>query len=212
MPDNCKVILIIANGRAPGNKLLNKLATEADIIVACDGGANICYKNNIAPDFIVGDLDSINSKLKSFFRSAEIIYRPDQNENDLYKTLIFCKTLKPKKVLATAIFGKRPDHSFSNLFTLQSADFSFDLEFYDDYGITKIIKKDLTLNLSVGQTVSLISFLPVFGVTLSGFKYPLTNKNFPEGFNGTSNEIAKSQAKITVKKGTLIAFILNADN
>ncbi len=57
MQNNSNVILIIANGRAPGNKLLNILATEADIIIACDGGANICYKNNIAPDFIVGDLD-----------------------------------------------------------------------------------------------------------------------------------------------------------
>ncbi|MFC2088687.1 thiamine diphosphokinase [Calditrichota bacterium] len=207
-----KSVLIIANGPPPQDKLLNKLVVDADIIIAADGGANTCYKKNINPDFIIGDLDSIKSDVKSHFSKAEIIYRPNQNKDDFYKTLTFCDTLNPEKVIATAVLGMRFDHSLSNLFSLQSGSFNFQIELYDDYGITAIIKKERMLNLQVGQTISLTSFLPVFGITLTGFKYLLNNKDFPQGFNGLSNEMTESPAQIRVKKGSLISYILHAND
>lgn len=207
-----KSILIIANGQPPQDKLLNKLVADADLIIAADGGANTCFDKNIKPGFIVGDLDSIIPGVKSHFSQAEIIFCPDQNEDDFYKTLTFCKSLNPKKVIATAVLGQRFDHSLSNLFSLQSGDFNFQIELYDDYGITSIIKSEETFNIPIGTTISLMSFLPVFGITLTGFKYPLNNKDFPKGFNGLSNETTKSTAQIKIKKGSLISYVLHANN
>ena len=207
MNNNCNSILIIANGQAPKKHLLQNLTKKANCIIAADGGSNICYSHNIYPDYIIGDFDSIDNKLKKHFRDAEFIYRPDQDEHDLLKALKFCETLKPKTVVVTATFGKRIDHTLSNLFILQKQKFKFSIEFIADYGKVFIITKKSNLKLPISHPISLISFAPVFGITLKGFKYPLNNKNFPKGFNGVSNEISEIHSAISVTKGSLIAFI-----
>ena len=204
-----KTILIIANGDPPGDIILNQLVVKSDVIIASDGGSNICHQNNIYPHFIIGDLDSIEARLFSFFKDAEVIQLIDQETHDLAKAIGFAKTLKPRLILITAAFGKRLDHSLANLLLLQNEFKNVPLEFYDDYGQLSIITSHHQLKLSVGQTVSLFSFLPVFGLSLSGFKYPLQNKDFPSGFNGLSNVITSAAAQISIKKGFLYLYITN---
>jgi len=202
-----KSVLIIANGKATKKKLLQKLVNKSDCIIAADGGANICFQNNITPDYVIGDFDSIDINLKSHFKTTEFIYKPNQEEHDLLKALKFCKTLKPQKVICTVVFGKRIDHTFSNLFILQNQNFKFELEFIDDYAKVFIINNKHKFNLSPNNPISFLSYTPVFGVTLKGFKYNLNKKDFPDGFNGVSNEIAETPASISVKKGSLIAIV-----
>jgi len=202
-----KSILIIANGQAPKNQLLHNLVNESDCIIAADGGANICFQNNIKPDYVVGDFDSIDENLKSYFKTSEFIYKPNQEKNDLLKTLEFSETLNPKKVICTAVFGKRIDHTLSNVFVLQNQNFKFELEFIDDYTKIFIINKKYEFILPPNYLISLLSYNPIFGVTLKGFKYNLSQKDFPDGFNGVSNKIAETPASISVKKGSLIAIV-----
>jgi thiamine pyrophosphokinase len=204
-----KTILIIANGEQPGETILKKLVEKSDIIIASDGGSNICQQNNIYPHFIIGDLDSIDSRLFSFFKDAEVIQLIDQETHDLDKAIGFAKTLKPGLILITAAFGKRLDHSLANLLLLQKEFENIPLEFYDDYGQLSIITYNHQLKLSIGQTVSLFSFLPVYGLSLTGFKYSLENKDFPSGFNGLSNVITSASAQISIKKGSLYLYITN---
>ncbi len=200
-------ILIIANGKAPKKQLLQKLVKESDCIIAADGGSNICFKNNIYPDYVIGDFDSINRKLKLHFKNSEFIYRPEQDEHDLLKSLRFCETLKPQKVVTTAVFGKRIDHTLSNMFILQKQKFNFATEFTDNYGKVFIINKKQELRYPQKHPISFLSYTPVFGVTLKGFKYEILDKDFPNGFNGVSNEFAESLTSVAIKKGTLIAII-----
>jgi thiamine pyrophosphokinase len=204
-----KTILIIANGEQPRETILKKLVEKSDVIIASDGGSNICHQNNIYPHFIIGDLDSIDSRLFSFFKDTEVIQLIDQETHDLDKALGFAKTLKPRLILITAAFGKRLDHSLANLLLLQKEFKNLPLEFYDDYGILSIITNHRQLKLSVGQTVSLFSFLPIFGLSLTGFKYPVQNKDFPSGFTGLSNIVTSATVQISIKKGFLYLYICN---
>jgi thiamine pyrophosphokinase len=204
-----KTILIIANGDPPRDVLLKKLVEKSDVIIASDGGSNICYQNNIYPHFIIGDLDSIETRLFSIFKDAEVIQLIDQETHDLNKAIGFAKTLKPRLILITAAFGKRLDHSLANLLLLQNEFKNVPLEFYDDYGQLSIITNNRQLKLSVGQTVSLFGLLPVYGLSLSGFRYPLKSRNFPSGFNGLSNVITSADAQISIKKGFLYLYITN---
>jgi thiamine pyrophosphokinase len=205
--ESIKSVLIVANGKSPKKQLLQKLVNNSDCIIAADGGANICFKNNIYPDYVIGDFDSIDKNLKTHFKNSEFIYKPQQDEHDLLKALKFCETLKPKKVIATAVFGKRIDHEFSNLFILQNRKFSFELEFIDDYTKIFIINNEFEFNLSKNHAISFLSYKPVFGITLKGFKYNLKNKDYPAGFNGASNEIAKKPSVVKLKNGSLIAIV-----
>lgn len=202
-----KVILIIANGKAPKKQLLQSLVKESDCIIAADGGANICFKNNINPDYIVGDFDSITNKVKNHFKNSEFIHRPDQDDHDLLKALKFCQTLNPLKVVVAAVFGKRIDHILSNLFILQNQDFKFKLEFIDDYVKVVLIRKSHIFHLPAKHPISFLSYKAVFGVTLTGFKYNLNNRDFPKGFNGVSNEVVENPASVSVKNGTLISIV-----
>jgi thiamine pyrophosphokinase len=208
---NLNSILIIANGELPQKGIFQKLVKESDCIVAVDGGSNICYEYNIYPHFIIGDLDSIDQKVSAHFHDSEIIHLQDQNRHDLDKAIEFTRTLNPERIMVIGAFGKRLDHSLANLLLLQSMPFDCSIIFYDDYGQLSVIQGIQQLNLQVNTTVSLFSFLPVFGLSLEGFKYSLQDQNFPEGFNGLSNITVTNQVKILIKSGSIFLYIIYDD-
>jgi thiamine pyrophosphokinase len=202
------ILLIIANGQAPAEKLLQQLSREAGVIIAINGGSVTCYHNNIQPDFIVGDLDSIPAGVSAHFKNSKLIYRPDQNYHDLEKAIEFALSLKPQLIRIAAAFGKRADQTLANLLTLQTRFSQIALEFYDDFGRLEIISGSRRLMLPVGQVISLFSFLPVYGVTLEGFEYTVKNADYPHGFNGLSNVIAGQPAQISITEGALYLYTL----
>jgi len=201
-------LLIIANGLPPAPKILQKLAGEASLIIAINGGSVICFHNNIQPDYIIGDLDSLRPELRDYFEHAKIVHRPDQNYNDLEKAIEFARKLKAERIKIVAAFGKRADQTLANLLILQSRYKKVPLEFYDDFGKLEIISGNTTLDLPANQLLSLFSFLPVHGITLEGFKYPLQNADFPKGFNGLSNLITIPPVLINIRKGSLFLYTL----
>jgi len=207
--DNKKSVLIIANGEPPGDDILYKLVHDSDIIIAADGGSNICFQKNIYPDFIIGDLDSIEKHVLNHFKDCEIIKIADQDSHDLDKAIQFSQTLKPDIVRVIAAFGKRFDHSLANLLMLQTQYQTIPIVFYDQHGCLSMISGIYELDNPVGQVVSLFSFLPVFGLSLTGFRYSLSEANYPNGFSGLSNVIEQKCPQIRIKKGSLFLYITN---
>jgi thiamine pyrophosphokinase len=207
--DTKKSVLIIANGEPPGDNLLQKLVDQSDIIIAADGGSNICFRKNIYPDFIIGDFDSIEPHVLSHFKDCEIIRRTDQSTHDLFKAIDFSKTLNPHIIRIVAAFGKRLDHSMANLLLLQQMYEGLSLEFYDSHGRLSMLSGNQKIEMPVGQIISLFSFLPVQGITLDGFKYSLKDKDYPDGFNGLSNIAERENVRIRIKRGSLYLYITN---
>jgi thiamine pyrophosphokinase len=206
---NKKSVLIIANGESPGDDVLRELVSKSDIIIAADGGSKLCYQKNINPDFIIGDLDSIEKPILDHFRYCEIIKIADQDSHDLEKAIRFSQTLKPEIVRITAAFGKRFDHSLANLLLLQKQYREQSLEFYDEFGCLSMISGKFDLDQPVGRIVSLFSFLPISGLSLIGFQYTLSDAEYPYGFSGLSNVVQQRNASIQMKKGSLFIYIAN---
>jgi thiamine pyrophosphokinase len=204
--DKKNSILIIANGEPPDTILLRRLVEQSDIIIAADGGSNICFRENIYPDFIIGDLDSIEKSVLAHFNDCEIIRIPDQNIHDLAKAIDLTKTLNPQIIRVLAAFGKRFDHSLANLLLIQQMYKELPLEFYDQYGILSMITNTYQLSAQPGQVISLFSFLPVEGLSLSGFRYSLKDQDYPDGFSGLSNVVDQKEAMIKIKKGSLYLY------
>jgi len=202
-------VLIIANGEPPGDEILDHLVARVRYIIAADGGSNTCHEKNIYPHFIIGDLDSIEEHVLEHFNDSEVIHLADQETNDLFKALLFVRSLQPEKVFIISAFGRRLDHSLANLILIHQEFHDLSLEFYDTFGRLSLISGESEIYDPVGQTVSLFSFLPVYGLSLEGFEYPIHNKDFPQGFNGLSNVIVHSPAKISVQKGFLLCYIVN---
>ena len=60
------IISIIANGAVPNCDFLNQNLIGTDMIIAADGGAEICRKLQIQPQYIIGDLDSVTEETIEF--------------------------------------------------------------------------------------------------------------------------------------------------
>ncbi len=203
---NRKNILIIANGELPAVERLKKLSAGSEVIIAADGGSNRCAEHGLRPDYIVGDMDSIGDAVLVEFRDIPLIHRPDQNRHDLDKTLEFALSLQPSEIHVAGAFGGRNDHTVANLLLLQNWA-GCPVWYHDGHGRMTVLEGGNSLDLPVGTLVSLFAFLPVTGVSLTGFRYPLSGQDFPAGFNGLSNVIEKRPAEISIDRGRLIMYV-----
>ena len=112
-------VVILANGDFPSHEVpLGKLQ-DANTIICCDGSANILVKNKMEPQYILGDMDSIDDTLKNKYRDL-IIKLPGQDENDLRKAIVWAEKNGAEKAAILGATGKRDDHSLANIFTLYS--------------------------------------------------------------------------------------------
>ena len=57
-------------------------------IIAADGGANFLAENNIYPELVMGDLDSVSEQNVQNIEPKKIIRIPDQDSTDLEKVLL----------------------------------------------------------------------------------------------------------------------------
>ncbi len=200
-------ILIIANGEAPPKKILNRLTESASCIIAADGGCNACAQNGLEPDYAIGDLDSMDPETCQRFKATEFIHVGDQETTDVQKALNLARDMQANRIVLTGVTGLRSDHMLGNMLLLQNWRHETPLEIVDAFGSFSIVINETDLHLPVGRLVSLLSFTPAFGITLTGFKYPLQNADFPDGFPGISNEISADPARIQLREGKLFMYV-----
>ena len=78
--------IIFLNGEYGYEKeFLNEIIYEKDIVFCADGGENYTYKYNIYPNYIIGDLDSIDTVVLDFYKKemVKIIkFDPEKNYTD----------------------------------------------------------------------------------------------------------------------------------
>ena len=201
------IIAVIADGEKVKN--IKRILKDADIIIAADGGANLCRSQQITPDYIIGDLDSITLANLDFFSKSKVIEITEQNNTDLQKALDYALTLNPTKIKIISSFGKRADHTLGNILIFQNYDGSIPLYIYDNFGVMSLYtagKYELTLPL--GQTVSFFSLSPIKGLSLKGFKYSVDNENYSRNFIGVSNIVFNQKCTVEFQKGKLIYYII----
>ncbi|KAJ5074367.1 thiamine pyrophosphokinase 1 [Anaeramoeba ignava] len=96
LPNQMISFMVILNHDVP--PYLHTFFPHTSLTICADGGANRLYKNfsswnrqKFLPDFIIGDLDSIEPKVRKYYEknSVQVIHKKDQNSNDLYKCLDF---------------------------------------------------------------------------------------------------------------------------
>ncbi|KQC06582.1 MAG: hypothetical protein APR54_07060 [Candidatus Cloacimonas sp. SDB] len=203
-------LLIIAAGAQIALEKVNSIINDSDIIIAINGGSEICHRMSINPDYILGDLDSVTAVLQNKFPEAKIIRSTDQNTSDMQKALEFANTLNPEKIRIINAFGLRSDHAVSNLLVFDSYPQPETLEIYDNYGIWRILTPGShDFHFPALRTVSLFSFHRVSGLTLKGFKFPLKDKDFPDRFIGLSNETVEEDICISFRLGKIFIYELS---
>ena len=201
------IVAIIADGEKVND--IGIILKDADIIIAADGGANLCRSQKIKPAYIIGDLDSITYENMEFFSDSKFIEIPEQDQTDLQKALDYALSLNPTKIKIISVFGKRADHSLGNILIFQNYDESIPVEVYDNFGVMTFYSPGkYELKLQLGQKISFFSLIPIINLSLKGFKNQVNNADFQRNFIGVSNVVISQKCTIEFQKGKLISYII----
>jgi thiamine pyrophosphokinase len=201
--------LILCNGERPSKRLLVKLAREADLVIAADGGANVARWAGITPDVIIGDLDSIRAATRKQFASSLVIHMTRQDNTDLEKALDFLVARGVREAVVVAATGQRLDFTLGNLSVIWAYGGRIRLVFRDDAFTALPVGRSLRVHARPGTTVSLIPFGDCSGITLAGLRYPLSGARMRVGDIGVSNVVQRSPFTVRVQKGHMLLVLLS---
>jgi len=200
-----KTCYIIAAGE---NHNLDFVAKKDDLIIAADGGYNHLQKQNIKPDLIIGDLDSISHP------PPQMSTIPLNSEKDFTDTFEAIKIGIEKGYNHFQIYcgtGGRFDHTYANIQTLaylsQKGKRGYLID--KDSIITTITNESITFDSSCKGYISVFSYSNIStGVFLKGLKYTkLENNQLTSTCPiGVSNEFIGEESTISVTHGTLVVI------
>lgn len=212
MSKNSIDCVLVANGRFPRHSVPLSLLRQAGTIIACDGAVNKLLEHGIEPAFIVGDLDSISDQIKE--RYADRIYHnPDQETNDLTKSVQFASSRGFKSIAILGATGIREDHTLANISLLTGYEEMFrSVEMVTDYGIFKPITRTTRFESFEKQKISIFSLPPLVSVSVHNLKYPIVNRKLPIWWEGTLNESVGDFFEVELHgEGLLIVYVAHKD-
>ncbi|MGO5074809.1 thiamine diphosphokinase [Clostridium sporogenes] len=205
--------IIIAGGKAPSKELLKQEMKDSSYIICADSGANCLYEYGITPDFILGDMDSIDKRTFSYFKEKGVYmdkYPKDKDFTDGLVALNKAIELKADTIALLGCIGNRIDHILGNLGFLEIC-LKNNIKAYikDENNEIFLTDKNISLKPRKSKYFSLQAYgSNVEGVTLFNAKFPLENYTLKMGDTlTTSNEFTDKELHIYIKSGTLIVII-----
>ena len=190
---------------------------KPDCIIGIDRGLNFCYRQNIHPDYILGDFDSIDREVLDYYEHQSEIpvkrYKPEKDATDTRIGLELAIKLGSSRVFLLGATGGRLDHYMGNLQSLTAARIQgVEAWILDSRNALTVLDKPFTIQKENGKYVSFFSMSDkVEGMTLTGFKYPLheyTMTNY-DGI-GVSNEIQEETARVEFRTG-MVLMVMSRD-
>jgi thiamine pyrophosphokinase len=186
--------IILANGKPPAKSVLSFLNNKGySILICADGGANSARKLNVLPNYIIGDLDSINNNaLKYYTGRSEIIKIKRQNDTDVEKCIKFAIKKKLDYIVLTGVTGDRLDHTFCNLGIVIKFSKLVNIRIIAESSLLVPYTGNVNLRTCSGETISLYGLDSKTKVLSEGLYYPLRNIALPFGVKESTSNLAKS--------------------
>lgn len=209
-----KMVFVISGGVVNDPQFLYKeiRSVSNPVIICADGAAQILKLSDIAPDFIVGDMDSIDENTLRYFEakgSRIIRYPGDKDETDTQLALECAFGMNPDEIRILGALGGRVDHTLANISLLiMSVKRGVDAKIVDKDCELFVIDRSCVINGREGETVSLIPLSSdVRGIILEGFRYPLSDGVMEIGKPyGVSNRLTGTRGTISVRTGYLLVI------
>ena len=199
--------LLIGNGPTLSKARLATLATQAEVVVAVDGGADKALRAGLTPDVVMGDLDSVSPRVRKRL-SGKIVHVPTQENTDLEKALRWALKNHVTHITLAGFIGGRWDFSIGNLLTLATYARKLEVRVAGEDWMMYPLVKSAQLPCAKNKRLSLIPLQPCRQVTLTGCKYPLHGENLQPGTTRTlSNQTTASRVRITFTRATLLVYI-----
>lgn len=198
--------VILADGKFPEHEIPLSYLKNAERIVCCDGSVRNLINAGYLPDFIVGDLDSINNELADRFRDR-IFYDDNQDTNDLTKAVELCRRRGYTNIVILGATGKREDHTIGNISLLAEYARETEVIMVTDTGILCPYLESCEIISSAGQQVSIFSLDPQIEISSTGLKYSLVNKKISNWWVATLNESLGGKFTLDFEGGAIIVYL-----
>lgn len=203
--------LIAGSGNGIGKERLIQLASQADIIMAADGGWKTLTEAGIKPDLVLGDYDSLSDQDYQVMTKSGVAYQTFDSEKDFTDMEAAIRTMVQKgatTITLVGAIGSRFDHSLANIFMLKR---------YKEKGVTIVIEDDYNRIkvLCAGEEATLRSKAPWYYsflaldpqgavISLKEMKYNLDHAQLDYGSTlGISNEV-EGEGRARVHSGAVL--------
>lgn len=208
-----KRCIIIANGKSPTKKVVDYFYSKGfNTIICADGGANSVKKIGITPDFIIGDLDSVNKSVLNYYKDKSVIIKyKRQNDTDVEKCLKYAIKKKYEEVILLGVTGDRLDHTICNLGIVIKFYKKIKILINSENSFLIPADKPLQLKSVKGETISLYAFSDKTRITSNGLKYKLNNVALPFGVKESTSNVSTSSL-INLKISGGVIFIIRDFN
>ena len=172
-------------------------------IIAADGGANFLAENNIYPELVMGDLDSVSEQNVQNIEPKKVIRIPDQDSTDLEKVLL--NTQSPLTI-GIGFLGSQIDHELAALSALAKFP-EKKIILIGEHDIIFLVPPNFSLSSYVGMRVSLYP-LDEVKVKSDGLKWTTNGLTLkPTGQIGTSNKAIGKVINLTPNQPKLLLIL-----
>jgi len=208
-------ILLFANGVANDGTMVRRALEGAGSahILCADGGALNALKFGLAPQTIIGDLDSLSATQVEEFRAAgaKILRFPtEKDETDLELALRWSVDKGANAIVIAGALGGRFDQTLANVHLLALADLQdIEIELVDGEQRIRLLRPGThRMDGRRGDTVSLIPLgRKAGGISTSGLQYPLRDESLALGpARGLSNVMLCDSASLDLRSGLLLVI------
>ncbi len=206
--------LIVANGTPPKKAVYHALRLRSDHVIALDGGLQAIREWKEAPEYLVGDLDSVRRADLAWANShgTRVHAMASQSNSDLDKGLSFCKRKQWKHVLLLGVDGDRLDHVLNSL-SAASAVKGLSITLVTQQMLIFVMrgKAECSIDVPKRHTVSWFGLPEARGCTLEGVKWPLKRRILKLGGQSSLSNLpeAKTVTAIQVSGASLFMVSLS---
>lgn len=216
--DAARVLVVGGSPERPASELVRRLAAGADLVLACDAGADACRRAGVPVDVLVGDADSLSAEGLAYARShvcLELDFPMDKDDVDLGLALNWVRACCPRMrdLVCTGVSGGRTDHALAVLGLLaRAADLCPRVE---ENGVQMRMLSPAGCPTwefeasDVGRTASVAALLGEAVVTEVGMRWNLDRMTLaPLSDLGVSNVVASFPASVSVHAGVALVTLL----
>lgn len=186
---------------------------QPDFIIGVDSGLSFLYRNQIVPTHIVGDFDSVDSEIITYYKQENIApireFNPEKDATDTEIAVNLAVELGVEKLWLLGATGTRLDHVLSNIQILKIAlDNGMQAYILDPCNRISLWEKEIVL-AKKDEFGTYFSIFPFDGVvedvSIEGAKYPLSHYRMtPYESRCVSNEMLEEDVRITFPKGLVV--------
>ena len=201
--------IALIGGDGPASGALREIARQADLLAAADSGLIAAEAAGLKPDWILGDMDSLDDprRLEKYPPDRVLRYPPEKDSTDTELAVALLREKGCDEIWLAGGGGGRTDHLLA-ICALFERDPPPDRWFTANEEI-RCLKEGSTLNVSLPPG-SRLSLLPLcsgpWEAESSGLKWPLDGLTWKKGGIGLSNMAVDRHFEIRSKKGRFLAI------